>query len=305
MLQLLFADVTEPMTEIINDEYVKLREDLVVLKNSIFDRLSVRGLLKNSHSFSSSSVDGAEADNVVGLSCKTMPRIADHWIQTHVHHRKLSSDMKRYIESNPCFIVPVGNKGSSHEGLEWKISTSHAERCLMLNLNITQIRCYVMMKMILKSFLKHPEEKGLSSCMCKNLLSLCIEKTPSESPSNLLKMITLCIFELQKWIIHKHCPHFIESRNNLMGRRFPHSVHVWLRKQVQNIIHWNGYALTEITTDDLGRRLQTKLNIANILSLNAVTANEISSDISVQKMLHLALTVSRTHCQVLHALSSG
>jgi D-arabinose 5-phosphate isomerase GutQ len=51
--------------------------------------------------------------------------------------------MIQYCSNTRCFVVGVGKTGSVNEAFEWRISTSFAERCLMFNLNSTQIRCYV------------------------------------------------------------------------------------------------------------------------------------------------------------------
>jgi hypothetical protein len=161
--------------------------------------------------------------------------------------------------------------------------------------------------MILKSFLKYQHEKGLSSFMCKNILLLCIEKTPNElwCASNLLTVVTLCLKELQTCILHKYCPHFIERHNNLMSKRFSHVLRIWLLEQVQSIIQSKGRALLEITIDDLGRRLQSKFNPVNVMVNSIVTPAVIAQEISSQAIFGISGTVNVSHLDILDSLLSG
>jgi hypothetical protein len=163
------------------------------------------------------------------------------------------------------------------------------------------------MKMILKSFLKHPHEKGLSSFMCKNILLLCIKSTSEElwRASNLQLVVSLCLSKLQECIFQKHCPHFIERRNNLMGHKFSRTTRTWLLEKVQAIIHSNGRTLTEITTDDVGRRLQSKFNAVNVMVHSIVSPEVVVQLISSQGMLDIALTVSGWHRNTICTLLSG
>jgi hypothetical protein len=96
------------VTEILDERHVKLREDMVVLKNSFFDSICHSGHIKNGPSFTASLQGYTDADLVIALPCRRMPRVVDNWIQTQATRGKISPEMKSYIERNPCYIVAVG-----------------------------------------------------------------------------------------------------------------------------------------------------------------------------------------------------
>jgi hypothetical protein len=84
-----------------------------------------------------------EYDGAIALPCTTWPLQARQWMHQQSVSQWPSDEIKQYCCRTGCFLVGVGQHGSENEEFEWRISTSLAERCLMYNLNITQIRCYV------------------------------------------------------------------------------------------------------------------------------------------------------------------
>jgi hypothetical protein len=116
--------------------------------------------------------------HAIALACEWPPCALD-WFNEQTNSGWPTDQMKAYCRDTPCFLVPVGKKGSPNKDIQWRISTSLAERCLMFNLNITQIRCYILMKMILKTHFKSYVNKELTSFMCKTILFHCVKKTQS------------------------------------------------------------------------------------------------------------------------------
>ena len=53
------------------------------------------------------------------------------------------------------FLFPVGHRLSESRDLEWRVSPSLTERYLMLSLNSTYVKCYVLLKLV-KTFLITP-----------------------------------------------------------------------------------------------------------------------------------------------------
>lgn len=91
--------------------------------------------------YGSRDLDGVEA-----LCCSTWPKEAVPWLHQQNASGWPTEDMKRYSVERGCFIVPAASRTGVYQNLEWRLSTSLAERCLMFNLNITQLRCYILMK---------------------------------------------------------------------------------------------------------------------------------------------------------------
>ncbi|XP_045156674.2 uncharacterized protein LOC123523107 [Mercenaria mercenaria] len=203
-----------------------------------------------------------ETDFVAAFPCKTWPLQARPWLNQQGAGQRPSDDMKKFCSNTGCFVVGVGSKGSENEELEWRISTSLAERCLMFNLNITQIRCYVLMKMILKSYIK-PHYKGtISSFMCKTVLFKLIANTQSSfwREKNLHVCLSFCLFVLYTSTLNENCPHSIIPGNNLMAGHIAYESKPHILEILQNIINSEGTALLGIECDDLGERLRLKFN---------------------------------------------
>ncbi|XP_045157380.2 uncharacterized protein LOC123523789 [Mercenaria mercenaria] len=204
----------------------------------------------------------SDTDVVPALPCKSWPQQARQWLDKQGVGQWPSDDIRRYCCNTGCFVVGVGSKGSENEELEWRISTSKAERCLMLNLNITQIRCYVLMKMVLKTFIKPHFSDTISSFMCKTVLFHSIANTHSNiwREDKILVCLSLCLFVLYNCILNENCPHFIIPGNNLMRGHISHEYKPYILEILQYIINSEGRALLGIECDDLGARIQLKLS---------------------------------------------
>ncbi|XP_060608495.1 uncharacterized protein LOC132760525 [Ruditapes philippinarum] len=201
-------------------------------------------------------------DYVTADFCKTWPNRAKQWILEEGVGHWSTKDIKSFAEQSGCFLVPVGSKGSKMEKYEYRISTCLAERALMLSLNITQLRCYILLKIIIKSFFKAVVQDVISSYICKTVLFHCIKHTPSVlwKESKLLNCLTLCLSSLQYCVLIGHCPHFIIHDNNLLfGRISPQLRTIFI--EITGLISMScGYALTAILCENLGVRLKKKLN---------------------------------------------
>ncbi|XP_060563433.1 uncharacterized protein LOC132722866 [Ruditapes philippinarum] len=201
-----------------------------------------------------------DLDKVFALHCTTWPQQARQWLDQQDEDQWPSAEMKQYCSRTGCFVVGVGCRGSKHEQLEWRISTSLAERCLMFNLNITQIRCYVLMKVILKAYITPFFQDVISSYMCKTVVFHCIANTHSNiwRKNNLLSCLTQCLYLLYTNIINENCPHFIIPGNNLMRGKISPAVKPYILEILNNIINSEGVALLGIKCDALGSRLHLK-----------------------------------------------
>ncbi|XP_060563539.1 uncharacterized protein LOC132722932 [Ruditapes philippinarum] len=261
LLQVLRPDAPLPADRESNQYYFRDRTGKILLKQSIvsvgyFDKLPLHGPARVEQ-----GPNGyLDADNVLALHCKSWPQQARQWLDQQGDAHWPSAEMKQYCSRTGCFVVPVGCRGSEHEQLEWRISTSLAERCLMLNLNITQIRCYVLMKMILKSYIKPQFEDVISSYMCKTVLFKCIANSHLNiwRENNLLSCLLLCLYLLYNNIINENCPHFFIPEYNLMRGKISPVVKPYILELLNNIINSEGVALLGIKCDDLGSRLHLK-----------------------------------------------
>ncbi|XP_045192167.2 uncharacterized protein LOC123548726 [Mercenaria mercenaria] len=269
----------------------------VLLKNRLLRDTAAAGQVINGPAESLQGRPGYyDEDFVPAYHCKSWPVEARPWLLQQGIGRWPTEDMKRYCETTGCFAVPVSSKNGRNEELEWRISTSQAERCLMFSLNITQLRCYILMKMILKTFINPQCDGVLSSFMCKTVLFHCIQNTHSNNwvKSNLLACLMCCLTVLQNFVRKENCPHFVIPENNLMaGRISPHNKHE-IVEILKNILQGEGRALLEILTDNLGRRLQVKMNMGEALQYY-LTPAQINAHISAEQLLDIANSVSINH----------
>ncbi|XP_060578200.1 uncharacterized protein LOC132735278 [Ruditapes philippinarum] len=263
LLQLLQRDAPLPADGESKQSFFKDRPGKVLLKQSFMSDDNLAKLKSHGPARVDQGSHGcSDRDIVVALHCKTWPQQARQWLDQQGEGQWPSAEMKQYCSRTGCFVVPVGCKGGDIRQLEWRISTSLAERCLMFNLNITQIRCYVLMKMVIKSFLDPQFEDVISSYMCKTVLFHCIANSHFYiwRENNLLSCLSLCLYLLYNNIINENCPHFIIPRNNLMMGKISPVVKPYILAIINNIINSEGVALLGIKCDDLGSRLRHKLN---------------------------------------------
>ncbi|XP_053389365.1 uncharacterized protein LOC123543730 [Mercenaria mercenaria] len=285
----------------IPDSNLRVSRGKVLLKNTVFRDVIRAGIVINGPASSLQGRPGfPDKDFVAAYHCKSWPAEAQSWLLRQGKGKWPTENMKRYCETTGCFVVPVSSKNSQNEELEWRISTSLAERCLMFSLNITELRCYILMKMILKTFMNPQCDSVLSSFMCKTVLYHCIQNTHSNNwqQSNLLPCLMCCLTILQNFVTQENCPHFTIPENNLMaGRISPHNKHK-IFEILQNIIQSKGCALLEISIDDLGRRLQVKMNMVEAFQYYPTPA-QIHSNISTELLNSTAEAVSACHLLLL------
>lgn len=243
---------------------------------------------------------------VYAIPFKSLPNFVSHWLKQQLQKGRITQNMKKYIECHPCYLVPAGCKGSANEEFEWRISTCHAERCVMFNLNITQIQCYVMLKLMLKTHLKHPSEQGLSSYMCKNIILLCIDDTVSDDwcSDNLLPLFKLCLLQLEHCVSEEYCPHFIMHENNLMAGRFKPEVKLWLLNKIQELYKNSVCYFLCLATDNVGRRLETKLEISTC-NFDFENPEAVSMHIFGLNLHNIAYVLPSVHNSLLNAIVSG
>ncbi|XP_053385068.1 uncharacterized protein LOC123537349 [Mercenaria mercenaria] len=277
LLQRLRNDVPLPYNDTPNEHHFRDKTGRILLKNTItsltaaisaasaaiaayFDERLVRH--GPADRLTGRQPGYQEIDIVLAYQCKSWPLQARQWLNWQGACQWPSDDMKRYCSNSGCFVVGVGSKGSDNEELEWRITTSLAERCLMFNLNITQIRCYVWMKIMLKTFIKPLYKDTISSFMCKTVLFQLIANTHSDfwRETNLLVCLSSCLFVLYNSVLNENCPHFIIPGNDLMAGHIAHESKPHVLEILQFIIYSEGTSLLGIKCDGLGSRLQLKLN---------------------------------------------
>lgn len=133
-----------------------------------------------------------------------------------------SQEVIKEISQMEGYIVPVGDKQSDMQALEWRICYTTAEKKLVLGLSDTQIKAYVLLKIMAKTLLKS-KCKFLTSYIVKNVIFWVLEMTPCHqlSPSHLIYLIQKSLFFIKHCILNNHLPNYmIPKRNLLKGKIF-------------------------------------------------------------------------------------
>ncbi|XP_060568768.1 uncharacterized protein LOC132727349 [Ruditapes philippinarum] len=306
-LQLLRSN--EPLfeTNIPYKDFIRDNRRRILLKNSYY-----HGLLEDAERHGpSNAVPGKEGysdiDIVFGLPCNSLLLSVSHLLHRQSIGRWPTSEMIRYAVSNGCFVVGASSKISTYPELEWRISTSLGERCFMFNLNITQYHCYVLMKIILKTFLTRQGECVLSSYMCKTVVLHCIQNTDRNiwKKNNLFTCLIYCLLELQSYIRNENCPHFTIPENNLMAGEFTAEEKLNILQKISDIIQSDGRCLLRITIDDIGNRLQVKLHTDRTIPDGMLTPRDINETISGLLSINLARTISNGELSILDFLANN
>ncbi|XP_071142443.1 uncharacterized protein [Mytilus edulis] len=128
------------------------------------------------------------------------------------------------ITSYGVLFVPIGNKGSITEHLQWRISFSVAEKILIFSFSHTQLLCYALLKILVKEIIdRNQDVKGLlCSYFLKTLLFWISEETETSvwRPDNFIPCFKACLQRLIYCIEYSTLLHYFIPDNNLFYLRF-------------------------------------------------------------------------------------
>ncbi|XP_045169615.2 uncharacterized protein LOC123532273 [Mercenaria mercenaria] len=298
LLQKLRDDVPLPATHEYENHWVKDTSGRILFKNTWLDSAETRTEKRQGPSLALTQQPGfLDSDLVPAFPCTSWPQSAKTCLGHLDVNNWPTANMYRYIKTTKCFGVCVGNKVSENVDFEWRLSTSLAELCLTFNFNITQIRCYILMKMIIKTYINLDNESYISSFMCKTVLFHCIASKPSYiwKEYNLLNCLTYCILSLNRCILCRNCPHFFDHENNLMAGKFSNKVKQELLQTTANLIPCDRKSLFGIQIDDVGERLKIKLNIKNGVHHNILSPDEYTRRTSANLLRETAGCILDIH----------
>ncbi|KAH3792244.1 uncharacterized protein LOC127840051 [Dreissena polymorpha] len=158
----------------------------------------------------------------------------------------------------PCFLLPACHPDSVYKREEWRLSSNLIERMLMFSLNMTQIKCYIALKLIRKSLFANIVGDYITSFHCKTIIFYTIERT---RPSlwvehNLMFLLWLCLNVLRQCLRCGRLPHYIIEGVNLFDGKLSKVKQRRLYVFVDSMIKKNLHYVFYIGIDDIGCRLQ-------------------------------------------------
>ncbi|XP_052086501.1 uncharacterized protein LOC127723808 [Mytilus californianus] len=122
-----------------------------------------------------------------------------------------------------CLLVPIGPKNISDSHLLWRFSFSVAEKQLVHSFNFTQLLCYGLLKLILKSSINTNED--VKDLLCSYFLKTAVFWVSEEMNINTFQLpklyfcLSLCLNKLMLWVHNCYCPnYFIPEHNMFLGK---------------------------------------------------------------------------------------
>ncbi|XP_052792908.1 uncharacterized protein LOC128226862 [Mya arenaria] len=204
----------------------------------------------------SKSVD-EDIDVVYAYHCASLPEECQFMFKRPRKGHWPTEEIFASARKCGTFLVPQGHAESYDSNKEWRFSTSTIERTLMFAMNITQIKVYVLLKMIRKSLLKPIFGDRFSTFDMKTTVLFTMETCPSDiwQENNLLCCTLYCLQTLRGFIRKRYIPHFTISNVNLFVGKLSKRELLRLEDIIQSMIDNKLICVYHIDMDDLGRRM--------------------------------------------------
>ena len=227
---LLLNGTPEELDELVRPCFCALESDKICLSSERFLRMVhthargtsadviVRSLAGPSIPF---NIEGLiDIDSVVSVTCHC-PAQLDDWFKRPRRYDWPSPALLQDVVSTPGNITAVGCKEDVFGKMEWRFCFNQAEIKLVESLNTTQNKIYVVLKMVLKDFLK-PANKEVTSYTMKNIVFWLCESHPVSafSPDMLLYWVGKALHVLKGSIHCGYLPYYMLPARNLHQGKF-------------------------------------------------------------------------------------
>ncbi|KAH3704029.1 hypothetical protein DPMN_079084 [Dreissena polymorpha] len=217
-----------------------------------------------------------ETDFVRAFHCAKLPEDCQYLFRRPKPGHWPRQDLLTQLKDSGVFVVPtapventthwdplkhlatltVRTHDNSHE-LYWRLSTNLIERHLMFDLTMTQIKVYVIMKMIRKEFCKPLVGDRLSTFHLKTALLYCVEASPLWiwEDVNLIQCLQICLQTVRRWLKARYCPHYTTANVNLFAGKLQFNEFPILIELFTDMIRNDVFCLHNVKMDDLGYRI--------------------------------------------------
>ncbi|XP_060577636.1 uncharacterized protein LOC132734800 [Ruditapes philippinarum] len=145
--------------------------------------------------------------------------ILTEWKKRVRRHEWPPASLIHDVATMEGFVVPIGHKLSEEQHFEWRICYTTAERKLITSLNETQLKLYIVIKMVNEYVIK-PEIDCITSYMLKNVILWITECSPLciQRPSYLTGFIIQSLWFLLHCLHNNHLPNYMIPSRNLLGK---------------------------------------------------------------------------------------
>ncbi|VDI27897.1 Hypothetical predicted protein [Mytilus galloprovincialis] len=178
-------------------------------------------------------------------------------MQTCIWSRQSRQQTLSPTETCQALVVAVCHPFSSDKELEWRLSFSFLEQRFIHSLNDTQMKCYILLKMIKGTFIQPVIGDSLSSFHCKNSIFYLSTETNKSfwRPVNILSCLHLLLRRILEWVEAENCPHYFKKDENLFNNKIEGLVRCKLEFILHRLLRDEGKYLLEIDFDNFGEAL--------------------------------------------------
>ena len=166
--------------------------------------------------FTLSATEDTSYDIVHAIRCTEWPTFAQD-----IFHRstKIPEDLAEKLRGTSLYAVAIGHALSKDADVEWRLSFSEVEKCLVENWNETQFNCYYLLKNFKMIHLKNPDV--LCSYFMKTVVFWMSDVLPKEwwSPSRLVEAFYKSLFLLQYVYRKRYLPNYFIPQNNMIKHK--------------------------------------------------------------------------------------
>lgn len=165
------------------------------------------------------------------------PSILRKWMKRERNHEWPPNCLRRKVVSLPAFLVPVGQKGSTDEDLQWRICFSLSETLLVHSMNNTQKKVYVFLKILRETAIKSVCE-NITSFMIKNVVFWLCETIPQDefTPEKLGQRISDALEMLRDCIVQRKLPYYMIPERNLFAGKILDQEWPWIHRIVSALL---------------------------------------------------------------------
>ncbi|KAH3784099.1 hypothetical protein DPMN_162050 [Dreissena polymorpha] len=223
------------------------------------------------------TIDGC-MDSVNALYCAKLPENCQYIFRRPKPGHWPGPELVTQLKDSVVFVVPttqventtnwdpqkrlgtltVRTFDNSHE-LYWRLSTNLMERLLMFDITMTQMKVYVIMKIISKEFFKPLVGDRLSTFHLKTTFLYCVEMSPPciWEDENLIQCLKYCLTTLRRWLKVRYCPHYTTVNVNLFAGKLQWNEFPVLIDLLKDMIMNDVSCLHNVKMDDLGNRISS------------------------------------------------
>ncbi|KAK3601266.1 hypothetical protein CHS0354_040446 [Potamilus streckersoni] len=213
--------------------------------SSMVSGLEIRSTLINSFEINVNKIDYVSV-----IYCPKWPSCALEWVTRTRLYGWPSQQQISDIVRKGIYLAPVGSKQSEFQDIQWRYSFNEAEKTLVRSFNFTQVKCYILLKMLIREKVT-PRFKDdvISSYHLKTLMFWAIEQTNPQLwvSCNLVELVFRVLHTLFLRVRNLFCSsYFIPDENIFAGKVTPTNMES-VSHILSNIISEGWVALTRLS----------------------------------------------------------